>query len=113
MCGSVGVLATWEGSAQGGSLIHTGSAEGAVEGAVDGAADSQLPAAGSSAAQPGGNQLESHEWLESGVHQAARGAIFQAAMGLLKPKLAQPVLVNFMSVAGRQCVVHGVIKGQM
>ncbi|KAA6424352.1 MAG: DNA polymerase eta-like [Trebouxia sp. A1-2] len=39
-------------------------------------------------------------WLESGVHQAARCAIFQAALGLLKPKLVQPVMVNFMSVGG-------------
>ncbi|KAL3157452.1 hypothetical protein ABBQ32_011919 [Trebouxia sp. C0010 RCD-2024] len=38
--------------------------------------------------------------LESDAHQAARQAIFQAAMSLLRPKLAEPVLVNFMSVAG-------------
>lgn len=93
------MLVTGEGSAQGVSLGHAGST-------VQGAADCQLLAVGSSAAHPSGSQLESHEWLESGVHQAARTAIFQAAMGLLKPKLAQPVLVNFMSVAGRQCVVH-------
>ena len=38
--------------------------------------------------------------LESGPHQAARQAIFKAAMSLLNLKLAEPVLVNFMSVAG-------------
>ena len=41
-----------------------------------------------------------HCWLEQGPHQAARHAIFQACMGLLKPKLLQPVLMNYMSVAG-------------
>lgn len=38
--------------------------------------------------------------VHSECHQAARQTIFQAAMSLLKPKLAEPVLVNFMSVAG-------------
>ena len=38
--------------------------------------------------------------LKSGCHQSARQAIFEGAMSLLRPKLAEPVLVNFMSVAG-------------
>ena len=38
--------------------------------------------------------------MESALHKASRQAIFQAAMSLLKPKIAEPVLVNFMSVAG-------------
>ncbi|KAL0031278.1 hypothetical protein WJX77_012706 [Trebouxia sp. C0004] len=49
---------------------------------------------------PNSSQDQVHNWLEAGVHQAARSAIFHAALGLLKPKLLQPVMVNFMSVGG-------------
>ena len=39
-------------------------------------------------------------WSEQGPHQEARQAIVLGCMGLLKPRLLQPVLMNYMSVAG-------------
>ena len=63
-------------------------------------ADCELWAADNSAKLLNSSQNHVQNWLESGVHQAARSAIFQAALGLLKPKLVQPVMVNFMSVGG-------------
>lgn len=79
---------------------------------VEGAADGLLPATSHciaptnscSSAMPSSNDDTAQGWLESGPHQLARNAIFQAVMGLLKPKLVQPVLVNFMSVAGKQSI---------
>ena len=55
---------------------------------------------------PGAEEFSKHPGKDArGVvhfecHKAARQAIFQAAMSLLKPKLAEPVCVNFMAVAG-------------
>ena len=68
-----------------------------------GAAGSQWPAAANSEALPEGSNIIAQDWLESGPHQAARNAVFQEAMRLLRPKLLQPVLVNFLSVAGMHC----------
>lgn len=41
------------------------------------------------------------DWDESsGPHQVVRQAMFDAAMDVLKPQLANPMLVNFLSIAG-------------
>lgn len=54
-----------------------------------------------------GNQVGVAEWADSfGPHQIARQAMFDAVMGLLRPKIGQPVLVNFLSVAGMQDMQH-------
>lgn len=60
-----------------------------------------------SCGQPHGQSADAHagvaEWdEESGPHQEAQQALFDATMHVLRPKLAQPVLVNFLSVAGKQ-----------
>jgi hypothetical protein len=68
--------------------------------APEGAADCESRAADNPAQLLNSSQNHVQNWLESGVHQAARSAICQAALGLLKPKLLQPVMVNFMSVGG-------------
>ncbi len=86
---------------------HANSMDGAGEG-PEGAADCELWAADNPEKllnSSGENHVQN--WLESGVHQAARSAIFQAAVGLLKPKVVQPVMVNFMSVGGTfaQCTM--------
>ncbi|KAL3159483.1 hypothetical protein ABBQ38_009904 [Trebouxia sp. C0009 RCD-2024] len=60
----------------------------------------QLPGPEDFGREAESSDQNAEQLLESGAHQAARQAIFQAAMSLLKPKLAEPVLVNFMSVAG-------------
>ncbi len=78
---------------------HANSMNGAYEAPED-AADCESWAADNPAKLPNSGQNHIQNWLESGVHQAARSAIFQAALGLLKPKLLQPVMVNFMSVGG-------------
>ena len=64
-------------------------------------------AAAGSTAQASGQSADAQaglaEWdEESGPHQEARQALFDATMHVLRPKLAQPVLVNFLSVAGKQ-----------
>lgn len=86
---------------------HANSMDGFGE-APEGAADCELWAADNPVKLPN-NSGQDHvqNWLESGVHQAARCAIFQAALGLLKPKLVQPVMVNFMSVGGTLHRVSG------
>ena len=78
---------------------HANSMDGAGE-APEGAADCESWAADNPAKLLNSSQNHIQNWLESGVHQTARSAIFQAALGLLKPKLVQPVMVNFMSVGG-------------
>ena len=78
---------------------HASNVDGAGE-APEGAADCESWAADNPAKLLNSSQNHVQNWLESGVHQAARSAIFQAALGLLKPKLVQPVMVNFMSVGG-------------
>ncbi len=79
--------------------------DGAGE-APEGAAGCASWAADKSAKLRDNCQNHIQNWLESGVHQAARSAIFQAALGLLKPKLVQPVMVNFMSVGGTLHKAH-------
>lgn len=60
--------------------------------------------------QPHGGQVGLAEWDESsGPHQDARQAMFDTAMYSLRPKIAQPVLVNFLSLAGTQ---HGAQAGR-
>lgn len=69
-------------------------------GAIKPLAQLQLPGAEDFGREADSSCQDAGKLLESGTHQAAREAIFQAAVGMLKPKLAEPVLVNFMSVAG-------------
>ena len=59
-----------------------------------------MPGAEEFSKEPGSICKHAGELLQSGCHQAARQAIFQAAMSLLEAKLAEPVLVSFMAVAG-------------
>lgn len=59
----------------------------------------QLPGAEEFSKGPDSNS-NGAQLLESGPHQVGRQALFNAAMNVLKPKLAEPVLVNVMSVAG-------------
>jgi len=68
---------------------HANSVDGAGE-APEGAAGCESWAADNPAKLLNSSQNHIQNWLESGVHQAARSAIFQAAVGLLKPKLVQP-----------------------
>lgn len=68
--------------------------------AAQGGNQLQLSGAEELSDRPGSSCNNAGEELQNECHQAARQAIFQAAMSLLKPKLAEPVLVNFMSVAG-------------
>ena len=88
------------------SRLHQQSL-GTSSSSSSGALEGKLGAAESSGQVPGAEDFSKEhskeyagELLQSGCHQTARQAIFQAAMSLLKPKLAEPVLVNFMSVAG-------------
>jgi len=93
-------FADWQNIQRKGVLCgHASSMNGAGE-APEGAADCESRAADNPAQLLNSSQNHVQNWLESGVHQAARSAIFQAALGLLKPKLVQPVMVNFMSVGG-------------
>lgn len=68
--------------------------------AANGLGQLQMPGAEEPSDRPGSSCNNAGEGLQNACHQAARQAIFQAAMSLLRPKLAEPVLVNFMSVAG-------------
>lgn len=68
--------------------------------AADGAGQCRTSGAEELSDRPGGSGNDAGDLLQNECHQAARQAIFQAAISLLKPKLAEPVLVNFMSVAG-------------
>ena len=69
-------------------------------GAVGGSGQVQIPGAEKFSKEAGSSCEDAGELLQSGRHQAARQAILQAAMSLLKLKLAEPFFVNFMSVTG-------------
>lgn len=73
---------------------------GGTFGAVGFLGQVHMPGADEFSKAPGNSCKDAGDLLNSGGHQEAWQAIFQAAMSLLKPKLAEPTVVNFMSVAG-------------